>query len=148
MQVKTLTLDRADGQKLSELLSKIISDGGVEHGANIFLIVNFSQQNDPPFPPYSGDERVVIDRERMEVTVDGRAVALQPRTFKVLAILANRPKKVFSRDELLNLAWGGQVVVDRCVDVQIRKLRDFFGEDCIQTVRGVGYKFVPQPAKN
>jgi len=44
----------------------------------------------------------------------------------------------------MNKVWGTEVVVgDRTIDVHIRKLRSKIGEDCIQTIKGVGYKFIP-----
>ena len=58
--------------------------------------------------------------------------------------LANNPEKVYSRDSLLVEVWGkGVYVVDRTVDVHIRKIREKLGKhsDLIETIKGVGYRF-------
>ena len=56
--------------------------------------------------------------------------------------LTQNPNKVFSRQELLQNIWGMDVyVIDRTVDVHIRKIREKVGEDLIKTIKGVGYKF-------
>lgn len=83
-----------------------------------------------------------IDREKYLVTKDGEEHNLPRKEFELLSLLASKPGKVFTRDDILKQVWGGQVVVgDRTIDVHIRKLRERFGENCIKTVKGVGYKF-------
>jgi two-component system alkaline phosphatase synthesis response regulator PhoP len=83
-----------------------------------------------------------INREKYLVTQDGVEHNLPRKEFELLSLLASKPGKVFTRDDILKQVWGGQVVVgDRTIDVHIRKLREKFGEDCIKTVKGVGYKF-------
>lgn len=89
---------------------------------------------------------LVVDRERYLVTVKvgGEDVALKlPRKeFELLYFLASSPGRVFTRDELLDQVWGADVfVVDRTVDVHIRKIREKIGVDYIETVKGVGYRF-------
>jgi two-component system alkaline phosphatase synthesis response regulator PhoP len=57
--------------------------------------------------------------------------------------MAGTPNKVFNRDVILSTVWGREVVVGgRTIDVHIRKLREKIGEEYIQTIKGVGYKFV------
>ena len=52
---------------------------------------------------------------------------------------------MFTRDEIYGKIWGSQLIVgDRTIDVHIRKLREKLGDVCIQTVKGVGYKFNPE----
>jgi two-component system alkaline phosphatase synthesis response regulator PhoP len=66
------------------------------------------------------------------------------KEFNLLFFLANYPGKVFSRKELLKEVWGDDVyVVDRTVDVHIRKIRERLGKHAylIDTIKGVGYKF-------
>ncbi len=66
------------------------------------------------------------------------------KEFEILALLAENPGKVFSREMLLNHIWGHDVVViDRTVDVHIRKIREKLGTDAdlIETLKGVGYRF-------
>lgn len=83
-----------------------------------------------------------INREKYIVTKDGVEFNLPRKEFELLSLLASKPGKVFTRDDILKQVWGGQVVVgDRTIDVHIRKLREKFGESCIKTVKGVGYKF-------
>ena len=87
---------------------------------------------------------LLIDREQYTVTIDGNEKLLTRKEFEVLYYLASNPGKVFSRETLLKNVWGTDVyVVDRTVDVHIRKIREkldsFF--DLIETVKGVGYRF-------
>jgi two-component system alkaline phosphatase synthesis response regulator PhoP len=90
---------------------------------------------------------LVIDRQRFEVTMAGRGVALTPKEFELLATLAAEPGRVFGRDELLDLVWGRDGFVEpRTVDVHLARLRAKFvaaraPEPGIETVRGVGYRY-------
>lgn len=83
-----------------------------------------------------------IDRETYMVTKGKEQIVLAKKEFELLFLLASKPGKVFSRDMILEQIWGNDVVViNRTIDVHIRKLREKVGEDYIQTVKGVGYKF-------
>ena len=62
--------------------------------------------------------------------------------FELLYFLAAHAGKVFSREKLLENVWGDVYVVDRTVDVHVRKLREKLGNQYIQTIKGVGYKFL------
>lgn len=85
---------------------------------------------------------IKIDRERYLIIQDGKEINLPKKEFELLALLASKPGKVFTRDVILDKVWGGDVVVgDRTIDVHIRKLREKLGEDFIKTVKGIGYKF-------
>ena len=85
---------------------------------------------------------IVIDPERFIVTVEGREVTLAKKEFELLYLLAQKPGRVFLRNEILNQVWGNEVIVgDRTVDVHIRKIRQKLEADYIRTVKGVGYKF-------
>ena len=87
---------------------------------------------------------LIIDPQRHEVRLKGVPVALTRSEFDILAILASRPGRVFTRYEIINaLHGGGYVVTDRAIDVQITYLRRKLGtcRDYIETVRGVGYRF-------
>lgn len=85
---------------------------------------------------------IKIDRERYVVIQDGNEINLPKKEFELLALLASKPGKVFTREVILDKVWGGEVVVgDRTIDVHIRKLREKLGEDFIRTVKGIGYKF-------
>jgi two-component system, OmpR family, alkaline phosphatase synthesis response regulator PhoP len=83
-----------------------------------------------------------IDRERYIVYLNKEEIILARKEFELVALLASKPGKVFLRNEILNKIWGTDVIVgDRTIDVHIRKIRQKLGEDCISTVKGVGYKF-------
>jgi two-component system, OmpR family, alkaline phosphatase synthesis response regulator PhoP len=85
---------------------------------------------------------LVIDEERYVVIKNGTEISLPKKEFKLLALLAAKPGKVFSRNSILNQVWGDEVVVgDRTIDVHIRKLREKLGDEYIKTIKGVGYKF-------
>lgn len=85
---------------------------------------------------------LLIDRTSYTVRLDGKEINLPKKEFELLFFLAQNPNKVFTRDDLLQNIWGADVyVLSRTVDVHIRKVREKIGEDCIATVKGVGYKF-------
>jgi len=83
-----------------------------------------------------------IIRDEYLVYKNGTPISLPKKEFELLFFLASKPGKVFPREILLENIWGSDVlVVDRTIDVHIRKLREKLGQDYIQTIRGVGYKF-------
>lgn len=85
-----------------------------------------------------------IDRGKYIVSIDGKEMIFPRKEFEVLFFLAKNPGRVYSRDDLLKDVWGSDVyVVDRTVDVHIRKIREKLGRyaDLIETIKGVGYKF-------
>lgn len=87
-------------------------------------------------------ENIKIDPERFMVQVDGNDIVLAKKEFELLYLLAQKPGRVFLRNEILNQVWGNDVIVgDRTIDVHIRKIRQKLGIDCVTTVKGVGYKF-------
>jgi two-component system alkaline phosphatase synthesis response regulator PhoP len=85
---------------------------------------------------------IQIDREKYIVTKEGERIDLRKKEFELLALLVEKPGKVFTRDEILNTVWGNDIIVgDRTIDVHINKLREKVGEKYIRTIKGVGYKF-------
>ena len=85
---------------------------------------------------------MTIDPERFIVKVGEEEIVLAKKEFELLYLLAQKPGRVFLRNEILNQVWGNDVIVgDRTIDVHIRKIRQKLGIDCITTVKGVGYKF-------
>ena len=89
-------------------------------------------------------DRLVIDTERHEVSVDGEGINLTATEFKLLHCLASRPGRVFTRDQLLTESRGETAcLIDRNIDVHIRAIRKKFGthRNLIETVRGLGYRF-------
>ena len=85
---------------------------------------------------------LIINLEEYKVINDGIVINLPKKEFELLALLASKPNKVFKRADILNQVWGNDVIVGgRTIDVHIRKLREKIGENCLKTVKGVGYKF-------
>ncbi len=85
---------------------------------------------------------LVIDRLKVMVFRAGRAVELPKKEFEILWMLASRPGRVFTREEIFDKVWGSDVIVGhRTIDVHIRKLRERIGEHYIKTLKGIGYKF-------
>ena len=93
-----------------------------------------------------------LDTRTQEVVVRGQSVELSTLEFRLLHFLASHPRQVFSRDRLLDQVWGqDRFVTPRTVDVHIRRLREKIEEKAdhpryLQTVRGSGYRFVPERA--
>ncbi len=81
------------------------------------------------------------------VSVNGKEVTLSPTELKLLFFLSRHPGRVYSRNQIIDHVWGDETfITDRAVDVHIRRLRSQIEKDmehpqCIQTVRGFGYKF-------
>ena len=87
---------------------------------------------------------LVINREKYQVLLDGDHVVLPKKEFEILAYLASNPGKVFHRDKILSDVWGDDIyVVERTIDVHVRKIREKLGDyaDLIETIKGVGYRF-------
>ena len=89
----------------------------------------------------SGD--LVIDRNRYQVTMDGRSVNLTPTEFDLLSFLASKKGWVYTRGQIVDAIHGEDyAVTDRSVDVVVSGLRKKLKPCCvIETVRGVGYRF-------
>jgi two-component system alkaline phosphatase synthesis response regulator PhoP len=83
-----------------------------------------------------------IDRESYLVYKDDESIVLPRKEFELLALLTSKPGKVFTREDILSRVWGSDIVVgDRTIDVHIRKIREKLGDDSIETIKGIGYKF-------
>jgi len=83
-----------------------------------------------------------IDREKYTVIKDGKEFDLARKEFELLSLLASRPNRVFSREEILTAIWGDDVIVgDRTIDVHVRKIREKLSTPNIKTIKGVGYKY-------
>jgi len=105
--------------------------------------------------PAEGSERIdieglVLDQSSQRVSAGDRTVALGPTEYRMLAFFMTHPERVYTREQLLDRVWGGNVYVEeRTIDVHIRRLRkalEEFGYDrLIQTVRGSGYRFSARP---
>ena len=85
---------------------------------------------------------IIIDRESYLVTINKVEKNLPRKEFELLYLLATKPGKLFTREEIMLKVWGTEIFVgDRTIDVHIRKLRKKIGEKYIKTTKGVGYKF-------
>lgn len=88
--------------------------------------------------------RMRINRATYTVVIGKNEVFFPRKEFEILALLAANPGRVYSRDMLLAAIWGTDVVViERTVDVHIRKIREKLGGDAatIETIKGVGYRY-------
>jgi two-component system response regulator BaeR len=89
---------------------------------------------------------LVIDEQKHEVSLDGKALDLTPVEFRLLAALAAAPGRVFPRDRLLEKLYADhRVVTDRTVDAHVKNLRRKLdeirpGADLVRSIYGVGYK--------
>jgi len=94
---------------------------------------------------------ITMDLTSHRVQRNGRSIHLGPTEFRLLEFLMQHPRRVFSREELLNSVWGPDIHVEpRTVDVHIRRLRKSIngeGElDVVRTVRAAGYALDTEPA--
>lgn len=88
---------------------------------------------------------ITIDKSSYTVLRNDEKVVLPRKEFELLYFLMQHPDTVYSRDDLLRNIWGTDVyVVPRTIDVHIRKLREKLGDQYINTVKGIGYKFNSQ----
>lgn len=85
---------------------------------------------------------LVVNREKFLVYTEDTELQLPKKEFELLELLASRPGKVFTREQILSTVWGDETIVgERTIDVHIRKLREKLGESYIRTIKGVGYTF-------
>jgi two-component system alkaline phosphatase synthesis response regulator PhoP len=109
---------------------------GLELGANDYI--------KKPISPKKLIAPLVINKDYYTVFIEKEEKIFPRKEFELLYYLANHPGKVFSRDALLKDIWGtGVYVVDRTIDVHIRKIREKLDDhaDLIETIKGVGYRF-------
>ncbi|MFL5756850.1 MAG: response regulator transcription factor [Chloroflexota bacterium] len=94
---------------------------------------------------------LVVDTERHEASVGGQPVALTAAEFRLLVALLEADGRVLSRDQLMDAVYrDDDSVLDRTIDVHVRRLRDKLGDDAVTpryvaTVRGAGYRAAPEP---
>lgn len=102
----------------------------------------------PPSRQFEGGP-ILVDEEAHRVYVEGQETTLTHTEYRLLVLFLRRPDRVFSRRQLLDQVWNmpGNVVT-RTVDTHVKRLREKLGAagDCIETVRGVGYRFVQLPS--
>lgn len=132
---------------------------GFELGADDYIVKPFSvaellarirsilRRAQPKVPSRIQFGSVEIDLDAKRVYRDGEELAMTPKEYALLLLLATHPGKVFTRDQILDHVWGlGTYVNPRTVDVHVRWLRAKLEPDpqnprYIQTVRGSGYRF-------
>src|SRR5262249_27485591 len=110
--------------------------------ARIRALLRRAEQSSPEL--YE-DDRLKIDYSNVRVFCAGNQVRLTNKEFVLLKVLARNAERVINRQQLLNNVWGYTYYGDsRTLDVHIRRLRQKLGDcgDCIETVIGVGYRFV------
>jgi two-component system phosphate regulon response regulator PhoB len=104
----------------------------------------------PAKPGFLRTGDIALDRDRHEVTIQGRHVALTAIEFRLLLSLMENPGRTLSRGQLLEIVWGYNTEVEtRTVDTHLRRLREKLGSAAqqIQTVRGFGYRLDEQSRK-
>ncbi len=142
-----LTAKAAEAEKIA----------GLEIGADDYIVKPFSvkevmarvravlRRTEKEESPRYEDPRVSIDFADMRVYCDGEIVKLTRKEFALLAHLVKNTGRVATRQQLLDNVWGYSYFGDkRTLDVHIRRLRQKMGEcgPCIETVVGVGYRFI------
>jgi DNA-binding response OmpR family regulator len=94
-------------------------------------------------------DELVVDARTREVQLEGRTLRLTAKEFDLLFFLASNPRQVFSREQLMDSVWGYAAALDTgTVTVHIQRLRSKIERDPksprrLETVWGVGYRFVP-----
>jgi len=135
---------------------------GLETGADDYLIKPFSprelvsrvkavlrrSERENPNDPIE-IEGLIFDPIGHRVSIDKKIINLGPTEYRLLEFFLTHQERVYTRDQILNFVWGGNVYIDeRTVDVHIRRLRKAIakkGHDkYVQTVRGAGYRFSTQ----
>lgn len=95
-------------------------------------------------------EGLRLDPQEHRVSVDGQSLSMGPTEYRLLQFFMTHPERVYSREQLLDQVWGGNVYVEeRTIDVHIRRLRKALGDRhaaMVQTVRGTGYRFSTREA--
>ena len=88
-------------------------------------------------------DNMILDRDNYTIKVGlNKTIRLEKLTFELLVYMINREGRTINRQQILSDVWGADVVVTtRSIDVAIWKLRKAIGEDRIQTIKKIGYKF-------
>lgn len=89
-----------------------------------------------------------IDRPTRQVMADGELISLAYKEFELLAYLAQHPRRIVSRAELIANVWDSEFASPRTIDTHVRRIRVKLGPHAmtLTTVRGKGYRFDPHPS--
>lgn len=86
-------------------------------------------------------QNVQLDTENYKVFVEGKGVTLTAREFDILRLLMENQGRVFTREQLLDIIWNYDYLGDdKIINTHIKNIRKKLGVDCIETIRGVGYR--------
>lgn len=86
-------------------------------------------------------QNVQLDTENYKVFVEGKEVTLTAREFDILRLLMENQDRVFTREQLLDIIWNYDYLGDdKIINTHIKNIRKKLGVDCIETIRGVGYR--------
>ncbi|MGJ1462513.1 response regulator transcription factor [Sphingobacterium siyangense] len=125
-----------------DYIAKPIKPRALMSRINAILRRNTSEESDATVQDKIEIANLVIDRDSFLVYKGEQKIVLAKKEFELLYLLASKPNKVFTREQILKSIWEDSVVVtNRTIDVHIRKLREKIGDDYVTTVKGVGYKF-------
>ncbi|RKO72334.1 DNA-binding response regulator [Sphingobacterium puteale] len=125
-----------------DYIAKPIKPRALMSRINAILRRNASEESDSSVQDKIEIADLVIDRDSFLVYKGEQKIVLAKKEFELLYLLASKPNKVFTREQILKSIWEDSVVVtNRTIDVHIRKLREKIGDDYVTTVKGVGYKF-------
>jgi two-component system alkaline phosphatase synthesis response regulator PhoP len=87
--------------------------------------------------------KVSVDLNTYTISYNGKIMQQPRKVIKMVHYMMNNRHKIITREDLLKDVWGTDVIVDeRTVDVHIRKIRSAICNDCIETVKGVGYQWI------
>ncbi|MFI7249190.1 winged helix-turn-helix domain-containing protein [Micromonospora chalcea] len=152
----TITVDLGAGPltpglaRLAELLDELAASGEAlvspdEHRA-ARTVLDLRRATTAPPPPAGGGVRILTGTRR--VRLGDAEIALTRIEYDLLLFLAEHPRRVFTRLQLLANVWGYEHAVARTVDVHVRRLRAKFGPDTplVTTVYGVGYRLADDAA--
>ena len=134
---------------------------GLESGADDYVTKPFSPREliarihavlrriQPEHETRLNVEGLELDMGGQRISANGAAIEMGPTEYKILQFFMTHPERVYSRDQLIDRVWGGNVYIeDRTVDVHIRRLRKALSpsgfDRFVQTVRGSGYRFSTQ----
>ncbi|WSN14845.1 winged helix-turn-helix domain-containing protein [Micromonospora sp. NBC_01699] len=156
----TLDITLSDGDTLTpqatrllELVQQLVEHG--DRGAGVADVTGIALAVEPaPVTPFVGDAEPATDRfaplrilaGSRKVLRDGAPIPLTRLEYDLLVFLAEHPRRVFTRLQLLNSVWGYEHAIARTVDVHVRRLRAKVGEavPLVTTVYGVGYRLADE----